>query len=879
MEAKVKKRWITFLISSGLILSVLWMLFLRPAGRLSSYVPEHAAWYLETQNPLQLLQDAERAILPFSDSGLSLVKQLQDGAGTFTKVLESRKDIMSGLQEGPFGISAHAISGNEAGYVFYLSARKEIQEALMDFLEKKYRNTEGCRIEKREYLGEKILEISGKGRRTFSISFLKNALVASFSGFLLEEVIRGSGVSIKPGFATQLSRDPRFRHIENKNIRLFINNAVFPVFLKEFLQNPEPELLRHSATAMVFGMDRFTGMELRFQGFAISRRGSASGGKLLNPALKEVLPSGLEVLSFQLAIKDLWASAAGSSNDDDRKTLLLQNALQNELLLALLEGQGLKKYDHILVAEVRNQAGLEQLIQMIANSESQPYAYKEEYRGFTLYKHRSNQLAAEIAGRQLSGWAASCYAVFGSKLVICDQMELLRQCADVQVEKPQSSPIAGNAATFRLNASPGRMVPYFMENSAGPLRLYLKEWLPLLKSVSRFEVSDDGEAENPSLSLSLSLRLDGPKPDSLQPLAKVFVDSTIVSAPFRLQTGPGNKGVWLLQDCKKQVHFLDDKLNLISSALLPDFWLNEPLPIRRTAISAGSVLISLPKTTMAFSSGGGPESGFSLLLPDSLSALSHCSLIDYDFSYQYRLFSASRYGYVLASDEAGRLLPGWNPRKLAAPLAQAPRHMRIAGKDYILMLDKGGNLLLTNRKGEMQPGFPYKLKGDSYSTIFLEAGLEEENSFVYCLSDLGQMEKVNLSGKQVSFLQLFRPEVNTRFTLCPDQKGRTFVVARQGSGSVTLFDQSYRPVLEFKSPGKRFAVRHFQFGSSNKIYAISDLDTRQGQLFNESGLPVLRRTFETSGPVEIISDDEVPGRYRLFSVFENRAALSGFVKN
>jgi hypothetical protein len=879
MEAKVKKRWITFLISSGIILSVLWMLFLRPSNSLSSYVPEHAAWYLETRNPLKLLQDVESSILPFSDSGLSLVKQLQEGAGVVTHLMESRQDLLSVLKEGPFGISSHSISGNEAGYVFYLASTKEIQDGLMEFLSKRFRNLEGYRIEKREYLGEKILEISKKGGRTFSISFLKNALVASFSGFLLEEVIRSSGVSIKPGFAIRLSRDPRFRHIENKNIHFFINNAVFPVFLKEFLLNPEPEMLRHPAEAMVFGIDRFSGMELRFQGFALSRRGSGSGGKLLNPGLREVLPSGLEVLSFQLAIKDLWADAAGSGKADDGKSLLLGKALQDELLLALLEGQGLKKYDHILVAEVRNQAGLEQVMQMIAGSESSPYVYKEDYRGFALYKHRNNQLASEIAGKQLSGWAASCYAVFGSKLVICDQMELLRQCADVQVENPKPPAVSGKASTVLLEASPGRMIPYFMENSAGPLRRYLKEWLPLAKSVTRFHLSDEGEPENPSLSLTISLGLENQKPDSLQPLAKIFIDSTIVSAPFRLQTGPENGGVWLLQDCKKQVHFLDDKLNLISTVSMPDFWLNEPLPIMRTAKTAGSVLISLPKSTMVFSENGSTASGFSLNLPDSLSALNFCSLIDYDHSFQYRLFSASRYGFVLASDESGRLLPGWNPRKLSAPLAQAPRHIRIAGKDYILMLDKAGNLLLTNRKGEMQPGFPYKLKGDSYSSVFLEAGLEEENSFVYCLSELGQMEKVSLSGKQVSFLQLFRPEVNTRFTLCPDQKGRTFVVARQGSGSVTLFDQSYRPVLEFKSAGKHFAIRHFQFGSTNKIYAISDLDTRQGQLFNESGLPILKTTFQTSGPVEIIPAEQTPGRYRLLSVFENRAVLSGFVKN
>jgi hypothetical protein len=410
------------------------------------------------------------------------------------------------------------------------------------------------------------------------------------------------------------------------------------------------------------------------------------------------------------------------------------------------------------------------------------------------------------------------------------------------------------------------------------LKRNFREWLPLLKSVTKVRISDLGDQENPGVSLSFKLRFPGQKQDSLQPIAKIFLDSGIVSGPFRIASSVSADPVWVFQDIKKQVHFLDHQLSLISTHPLPDFLTGNPVLIRNKDKKSGSVLFSFPNSTQLFSERGEPNPQFSFVPPDSLAALNHVSLLDYDHSLQYRMFAASRYGYVMACDEAGRMLPGWNPKKLSSALAQSLRHVRIAGKDYLLMLDKTGHLLLFNRKGEMQPGFPFRLKGDAYSAMFIEAGLEEENSFVYCLSELGQMEKINLSGKQVSFLQLFRPEVNTRFSLCPDQNGRTFVVARQGSGNVTLFDQSYRPVLEYKSSGSKFSVGHFQFGSSSKIYTITDLESRNCQLFNESGQPILKVPFQASGNVDVQPLKSEEGRYGIISFFENRVNLSWFVK-
>ena len=51
--------------------------------------------------------------------------------------------------------------------------------------------------------------------------------------------------------------------------------------------------------------------------------------------------------------------------------------------------------------------------------------------------------------------------------------------------------------------------------------------------------------------------------------------------------------------------------------------------------------------------------------------------------------------------------------KMKDQLVQEPLHVRVRGKDYIIILLKNGTLYLKNRKGADYPGFPIKTNNDS----------------------------------------------------------------------------------------------------------------------------------------------------------------------
>lgn len=880
MKDLLKKRWLAILILSILGAVSVWVLFFRPSKKLSALVPDHAAWYLEVSRPDQVLKEIEETGLMVSDSGLTFLKDLQRYMKSARAVFPEGSGLPEDLLAGGLGISAHPVSDLQTGYVFYLECRPELKEAVLSEIERKYRIVPGFRVEKREFLGETILEISEKNAGTFSLSFVKSAVIGSFSGFLIEDILRNAGVLLKPNFASRLSSDPRYRHLEGSPLRLFLQTAYLPVFLKRILQCREIELLHHSAGTMVLGLQKAPDKQLAFQGFCLNHQEDKIQEAVSLAALGEVLPQKDLVLSFAFARRDLWKVVTVGGKRKDTLAGHAEKALGNEILIGLSEGLGLKKYDRVLVAAIKDQKALERLLEQLAGNNTIPFDHQEDYRGIRLYKHRDLALASRLAGSSLEGWSPAHYAFIGRKFVISDQMELLRRCVDVSLNPTGHEVMAQTGSSqFSFRMHPSRMVSAITESSNGVFRQQIREWLPFVKAFRQISISDLGEAENPGIEMSISFRFPGNNPDSLPAIREYRMDTTIAEGPFRLGSFDEGNGLFLVQDKGKKALFINENLSKPFSAAMPDYWVAAPDELRTDHLSGYSVLFTFPGETRSYNQKAEKQGAFSWQLPDSLVNITHSSPLDFGQSLNYRLFLATRYGDVVSLDSKGKIIPGWGPRKCAAALALSPEHMRIAGKDYVLLLDIQGNLLVTNQKGQTLPGFPYKLKGSNYVGWFLEPGLNEESSFVYCLSDLGQMEKISLRASEASYLQLFRPDLETRFVLCPDQRRRTFVLARQGKESLTLFDQSYRPVLEHRSQGKRFQIRHFQFGSSNKIYTITDLDARICTIYNESGEKVLKKPVPADAAAEVFRVSGTDNRFRLLTVSGQKILLYEFVKD
>ncbi|NPA43609.1 MAG: hypothetical protein GXO27_06255 [Chlorobi bacterium] len=75
------------------------------------------------------------------------------------------------------------------------------------------------------------------------------------------------------------------------------------------------------------------------------------------------------------------------------------------------------------------------------------------------------------------------------------------------------------------------------------------------------------------------------------------------------------------------------------------------------------------------------------------------AVFDYEGNKNYRLMAASD-GYLKVFDLKGREVKGFKPLKYDRPPADAPRHIRIGTKDYILVWFPDGTLRILNRRGK-----------------------------------------------------------------------------------------------------------------------------------------------------------------------------------
>jgi len=879
------KRTITIIVSVVLIGLVGWMISIRTKDSLAGLVPEHASWYIEIDKPIDVLKGIHKGVRLFADPNLTLFAEWQEELSLADQLFKREPLVYKYIKNTTLGISAHAITGKEAGYLFYINYPASEQSGVFALLKKAYGNSPQFRFEEREYLGKAIAEITFKKTgAVFSITGSDDALIGSFSGFLVEEVVRKSGVLFKPNFASRLRRDSRYAAFSFKPVRLFLQLRNAPDFLFHYL-SPSLQSLRLSGNVgecMLLGFDRPDGMDWKSDGFVLKDPTAERSirSQPLTPEMERYLPEPL-VISFHYSVDDIWNAFPGKKQGLESSYELLKKALANELVIGLSEGEGLKKYNRILVTRIQDQALLDQFLLSVADVTKDAGIYKENYGGYQISQHSNPALSSILGGQVLNEWVPCFFARAGDILLVSDEVEMLRRSLDKT--RKTNAPVPDRATIshhFSFVIHPSKAIPLLMESAAGPFKADFSEWIPLFKSMEILEMQDLGEEENPTVQLRMKWKISGTGMGTMKEVKRIFLDSTIITAPVRLESHRMDQPFWLVQDYKKQAHLLSPDLTVRFTLPMPERWISKPqiLEGNPKGKESFSILYPMPNGILMSDEKGNTDQRFNLHLPDSQSTMDHVRVVDYDQSQQYRVFISSRYGPVFAADLGQKFLEGWNPWNNKTPLSFAPRHIRIGEKDLILLLDLTGRLMVTNRKAEMQPGFPLFLSGRIEQPLFIEPGLGLKNSYVYSLSELGLMEKVSLEGKAVSSIQLMRPEKETRFQLCPDQKQKTFSVARITGRKVTVFDQSYRPVFDFEAAGSQLQVQHFQFGASNKVYAVLDREKKTCYLLDETGNAISATPLEATQPIDIVRKPGTANQFLLISIFENRVTLLEFEK-
>ena len=250
--------------------------------------------------------------------------------------------------------------------------------------------------------------------------------------------------------------------------------------------------------------------------------------------------------------------------------------------------------------------------------------------------------------------------------------------------------------------------------------------------------------------------------------------NNLSSKPHIIFSHIDNRPEVIIQDEKNFIYQLSNKLNPIWSDSIEK--INSKIfEIDYYKNNKKQILFSSSNKIYSYDRKGNSLIGFPFKNP-SESAIKFLNVIDYDKSKRYRIITSHDNGEIYFLNKSGSILDGWNPLKMEDDIVQSPFHVRVSGKDYIIIILKNGTIHVKNRRGVNYKGFPVKLNSEISNKVYLKKSIYPDKTILKLLTDEGTVYELNLKGKILSSKDQYRDQKDSKFLLVHEQTGKNPII-------------------------------------------------------------------------------------------------------
>ncbi|MBX2914968.1 MAG: hypothetical protein KF856_06800 [Cyclobacteriaceae bacterium] len=243
-------------------------------------------------------------------------------------------------------------------------------------------------------------------------------------------------------------------------------------------------------------------------------------------------------------------------------------------------------------------------------------------------------------------------------------------------------------------------------------------------------------------------------------------------------------------------------------------------------------------------------------------------IVDYDKSKNYRVLVTSGDNDVFILDKSMKELEGWSPKKLNAQIRTSPKHYRIGGKDYFLILSADGMVHVFNRRGDYEKGFPIKIDKNISGDYFFEPGNSLLASALYFVSADGKVQKVGMDGK-ITTDNLVRGN-KSKFILANSVAGKSDAFFfRIDIDKVAVFNKNGELVFERQNPGsQRLKPCVVKTSEGMTYFSLFDEEQNLSYFFNTTGDGIINRPIETTLP-PLFEVNQKTKQVMVYSIYQN----------
>lgn len=365
--------------------------------------------------------------------------------------------------------------------------------------------------------------------------------------------------------------------------------------------------------------------------------------------------------------------------------------------------------------------------------------------------------------------------------------------------------------------------------------------------------------------------------DQLALITNVYGDTSLTTKPFVVKNHNNNEQEFIFQDLSNSLYLADRNGNVLWKKPLGskingnieqvDFYSNRKL----------QYLIMTDSAIHLIDRNGDEVDGFPKPLNTEL-PINKFSVIDYDNSKNYRYATTDRRGNVYLLDKNGEQLEGWMPKAMGSPLLAAPEHLRIRGRDCIIIIQSNGLINLTTRKGEDYPGFPINLTKRLSGDYYIKQGPSFAESNLQLITEDGELVTIDFNGVIKNRNQLLKPSVQSKFIGVRDKLGTGLLVVRKDIDRVAFFDEKGQKKFEKEiSTNENLIFEYYNFRNDSELYVIQDFESRDLLILDDQGKDKLNKKAFTKNPIGIFYYQN-KREYELLANFDNQMAIYSFAK-
>ncbi|MGK7389670.1 MAG: DUF3352 domain-containing protein [Candidatus Cyclobacteriaceae bacterium M2_1C_046] len=845
----------------------------------------------ETFDPWQLVPSNSAIVVEAENADAALKQILETDLGAELKKTPAYNDIqlffnaldsLSAFENGSkillassLKLSFVPVAQDQFEILYVLPATDPEIQKVISTINSSLQTSENYNVSVRNYSNQQIKEVKEIGKDiSFSFFFYENHLIASKSSFLVESVIRLLDEDGKQDFRSKNSKLFTLPSLTSDVANIYINYPQLSKWLKTFVNpsttsffDPLAEVDGGVALDLSISKNNYI-----FNGFSVSYNNAD-----LFPKHKDQLPGKINSINFIPASSQyVWTHNFSNSNDFAGD---ISKWIGNELSLIALPSLNEGETSDLLLIEAKDPGEALNYFNVLAERASkEDTVYREYYAGYPLTEIIPLEWPQKSLSRYTPG-SQNFFTIVNNFIAVSNNLETLK----ILIEDIENENTWGKNLDLRkyiqlgleevnmsLIVHPENYWRSLLYNANDHWQENFQEYSKFFKGfvISAFQINRLEDKYYTSVLFGYEPQENLAQGNrSLDTRFSESFDQPLYSQPFVLKSHVSTQFEVLVQDEEKNLILMDWDGNKLWQDSIPsyintdvhqiDYYKNEKLQYFFTGEN---------KVFVVDRNGNDVED-----YPISVGErdIEFSQVIDYDNSKNYRFLLADDQGSVYLIDKHGKILDGWDPKKLQGALSQAPFHTRIRGKDYIVVIQERGLVHLLNRRGEHYDNFPIDLEERITGKTFLQKGTDAKGSELHLVTENGRLIKINLEGRVVSKENLYRPTRESKFYLIPEAQNKTYIIVREGLNRIAVLNEKGERRFEKDYLSlDPLEIQYYYFGSGKEIIGITDQEQQFTYLYNESGDLINNRPINSAEPVAILYFNGTK-QFHIFKVYNN----------